>query len=166
MMNGAPNASDWSRTPARAGEAACATVRVAFVTLAAAVRSSGYTTATTYDCRAGTSIWESAKRARSKASARPRLGEKGMAASKTLEGRWVKTIVFTSPMRFASRAATRNTERRVEQEPPLGGRQGREEAAEKRRSPGGQGPKRAANRRDGVVDTKDTVSTLRRSGLR
>src|SRR5215218_1679710 len=57
-------------------------------------------------------------------------------------------------------------ESRVKQERPLGGRQGREEAAEKRRSPGGQGPKRAANRRDGVVDTKDTVSTLRRSGLR
>src|SRR3712207_2769159 len=38
------------------GETACATVRVAFVTLAAAVRSSGSTTATTYDCRAGTSI--------------------------------------------------------------------------------------------------------------
>src|SRR5215212_8348771 len=32
----------------------------------------------------------------------------GEAASKTLEGRWVKTMVFTSPMRPASRAATRN----------------------------------------------------------
>ena len=52
--------------PASAGLAAAARLRGTDVTLAAAARSSGATTAMTYEVRVGTSIWESALRTSSR----------------------------------------------------------------------------------------------------
>ena len=75
--------------------------------LVAAARSAGGTTATTYEPRVGTSICDSALRASSNTNASGRLGMNGTSNNRTLEGRWVNTIVFTRPMRCASRAATR-----------------------------------------------------------
>ena len=79
-----------------------------FVYAAAAVRSLGSTTATTYAWRVGTSICESSERASRSAIATPGSGRTAIAASSTFEGRWVKTIVRSRPIRPASRTATWN----------------------------------------------------------
>ena len=72
---------------------------------AAADRSSGSTTAITYDWRVGTSIWLRLKRSSSTAIASGRVGMSGTRISSTFDGRWVKTIVLISPIRAAIRAA-------------------------------------------------------------
>src|SRR5439155_1667055 len=63
--------------------------------------SAGVTTAMTYALRVGTSICDRALRASSSASAISRLGANAARMSRTLEGRWVNTIVFSRPMRRA-----------------------------------------------------------------
>src|SRR6516164_10192457 len=68
------------------------------VMLAAAGRSSGATTAMTYEARVGTSICDRALRARSRAIAMVRSGAKGIRINRTFDGRWVKTIVLINPM--------------------------------------------------------------------
>ena len=85
--------------------------------LAAAGRSGGVTTAITYDVRDGTSIWERVLRINSSAMAIPSVGAKGTSIKQTFDGRWVKTIVFTRPIRRASRTATgyEKAERRPDQ---------------------------------------------------
>src|SRR6188508_1219920 len=87
------------------GDTAAPTERAMPVTPAAADRSSGSTTAMTYDWRVGTSIWLSANRANRTATASGRVGMNGMRMSSTFDGRWVKTIVSMRPMRAAMRAA-------------------------------------------------------------
>ena len=75
------------------------------VTPAAAERSSGSTTASTYDWRVGTSIWLRTKRASRTATASGSVGISGTRMSSTLDGRWVNTIVLMRPNRAAMRAA-------------------------------------------------------------
>ena len=75
------------------------------VTPAAAERSSGSTTAMTYDWRVGTSIWLRLNRSSRTATASGSVGMSGTRISSTFDGRWVKTIVLMSPIRAAIRAA-------------------------------------------------------------
>src|SRR2546425_12850481 len=77
------------------------------VMLAAAARSPGETTAITYELRVGTSIWDRALRASKRAITHPSAGANGTSNNKTLDGRWVNTIVLTRPIRPAIRAASR-----------------------------------------------------------
>src|SRR5215472_4568582 len=60
----------------------------------------------TYDVRAGTSIWERVLLTSSSAIAIPSVGAKGTSIKQKFDGRCVKTIVFTRPIRRASRTAT------------------------------------------------------------
>src|SRR5256885_16329238 len=87
------------------GEIAAPVVRAIPVTPAAADRSSGSTTAITYDWRVGTSIWLRLNRRSRTVIARARFGINGTRIRKTFEGRWVKTIVLTRPNRAAIRDA-------------------------------------------------------------
>src|SRR3954451_5778861 len=87
------------RKPDRMGLIAAARLRGTAVTLAAAARSPGVTTAMTYEVRVGTSICESALRTNSRVTAAQRAGANGTSTKQTLAGKWVNTIVFTSPMR-------------------------------------------------------------------
>src|SRR5688572_14724600 len=92
--------------PARSGLTAEARLRGTAVTLAAAARSPGVTTAITYEVRVGTSICESAARARRSTIAIQSVGANGVSRRKRLAGRCVNTIVLTSPMRAEIHAAT------------------------------------------------------------
>src|SRR5260370_39602736 len=89
------------------GDAGAAAVRATRVTAAAADRWSASQTAAVYDCRAGTSICEIAKRASRTATANGKVGISGTRINSTLEGTWVKTIVLTSPTRRAMAAAAK-----------------------------------------------------------
>src|SRR5215471_21228158 len=89
------------------GLAAEARLRGTDVMLAAAGRSVTGTIAITYELRVGTSICDSAARAKSSAIAQARSGMNGTRIRQRLEGKWVKTIVLTSPKRPAMRTATR-----------------------------------------------------------
>src|SRR6267142_7053689 len=95
------------RNPETEEEAAQAVVRTRLVAPLAKVRSAGATSAATYDCRVGTSISTKDSRSRNNASAQPVDGAKGTAIRNRLEGRWVKTMVRTRPMRRARNAAPR-----------------------------------------------------------
>lgn len=90
------------------GLTAAARLRGTDVTLAAAGRSGGVTTAITYEERVGTSICESAARTRSSPSAASRLGAMAARIRHTLEGMCVNTMVFTRPICRESQAATGN----------------------------------------------------------
>ena len=76
------------------------------VTAAAGVRSAGVTTAITSACRVGTSICDSVVRASSSTAATGNDGANATAASSTLLGRCVPTIVATSPNRRANLGAS------------------------------------------------------------
>src|SRR6476619_4359843 len=106
MTSGTPVTVVDSNAPAIVGLTADARLRGTAVTLAAAGRSSGVTTAITYDVRVGTSICESAARISSRASTIARFGTKAATIRHRLEGMCVNTMVFTRPKRLASRAAT------------------------------------------------------------
>jgi len=93
------------KSPANAGATAHAPSRTRCVIPDASVRSSGLTTAMTYDWRVGTSISTSPSRRRNSPAATGKLGAKGTVARRRLDGMCVKTIVFTSPIRLASQAA-------------------------------------------------------------
>ena len=105
--SGQPKPEAASIAPASAGLAAAARLRGTDVTLAAAGRSSGATTAMTYEVRVGTSIWESALRTSNSAIASGRFGAKGTSARHRLAGRCVNTIVLMSPIRSAIQAAAK-----------------------------------------------------------
>src|ERR1044071_569959 len=104
---GAANATCCIKTPATAEAAAHAPFLTRLVTPAANVRSSGCTTAATYDCRVGTSISTSDSRSRNNTIAHRGEGMNAAAIRNMLEGRWVKTMVLISPIRRASHAAPR-----------------------------------------------------------
>ena len=106
MTSGSAYIPAANRAPAIAGLTAAARLRGTEVTLAAAERYAGVTTTMTYEERVGTSIWESAARASRKAMARCILGEKAAQIKNRLDGRCVKTMVFTSPIFRDSQAAT------------------------------------------------------------
>src|SRR5260221_7896148 len=74
--SGNPRKDVDNSAPDIAGLMADAKLRGTAVTLAAAVRSAGVTTAITYDVRVGTSICERAERTSSSASTIVTLGEK------------------------------------------------------------------------------------------
>src|SRR6266511_3863123 len=95
-------------SPASAGPTGRVTYRAVLVAAAAAVRSVGGTSAITYAWRVGTSICDSKVRASSSPTAAGRLGASGTTASSRLDGRWVNTIVASSPTLAASRGAARN----------------------------------------------------------
>src|SRR5439155_4726972 len=96
--NGTPSPS-WVSGAASRGPIGRVTYRAVLVIPAAAVRSPGSTTPTTYACRVGTSICESAKRESRSAIATPWLGARGIVARRTFDGRCVKTIVLSRPIR-------------------------------------------------------------------
>jgi hypothetical protein len=77
-------------------------VRATPVIPAAADRSSGRTIAIVYDCLAGTSIWLMLNLASRTTIADVRFGMSGTQIRRIFEGRCVKTIVRTSPMRVAN----------------------------------------------------------------
>src|SRR6188472_1160974 len=108
MTSGHPNVVRANIQPARIGGTAEARLRGTAVTLAAAGRSAGVTTAITYEVRVGTSICDSAERSSNSPSVRYRLGENAARIRNTLEGICVNTMVLTSPMRLAIQAATGN----------------------------------------------------------
>jgi len=87
--SGHPNPDTLSKDPASTGPRAAAKLRGTEVMLAAAGRSAGGTIAITYDVRVGTSICESALRARSSAIAQPSVGMNGTRMRKRLDGRCV-----------------------------------------------------------------------------
>src|SRR5918998_4176264 len=106
MTSGQPKAEREKSQPERRGARAAARLLGTAVTLAAAGRSAGETTAITYELRTGTSICDSALRSRRKATASSTFGMKGVKTRKRFAGRWVKTAVSSSPMRLAIRTAT------------------------------------------------------------
>src|SRR5215469_1544470 len=107
MSSGHPNAESVRRYPEIIEPAAQANGLGAAVMLAAAGRSSGRTTAMTYELLVGTSICDRALRASSRPIAVARFGANGTSISSTFDGRWVNTIVLISPMRSAIGTATR-----------------------------------------------------------
>src|SRR5262245_27917866 len=107
ITSGHPKVDSPSRKPEIRGLSDAAKLRGTAVTLAAAGRSSGVTTAITYELRVGTSICESALRKSRSAIANGNVGMKGVSIKKIFEGRWVNTAVLISPIWSAIRAATR-----------------------------------------------------------
>src|SRR5205809_7976809 len=105
MKNGRLSAATLNAHPLTAGANAEAVLRATLVRPAVAVRSSGSTTAIVYDCRVGTSICEMLIRARNMAAASAPVGMTGTRTSRTLDGKWVKTLVLMRPIRLASHAA-------------------------------------------------------------
>src|SRR5215831_4345048 len=103
-----PSAATLNATPLSTGANAAAAVRTVLVMPAVAVRSWGSTTAIVYDFLVGTSICETLMRSRKNNTASHQVGASGTSISNTLEGKWVKTIVLSSPMRLASGAAPKN----------------------------------------------------------
>src|SRR5436309_15912885 len=106
MTSGTPVTVVESSAPAIVGLIADVRRRGPAVTLAAAGRSSGVTTAITYDVRVGTSICDSAARISSSVSTIVRFGATAATMRQRLDGICVNTIVFTRPKRLASHAAT------------------------------------------------------------
>src|SRR5216683_2634541 len=107
QINGHPEEEASNIIPAGIGARAAARLRGTFVTLAAAARSSGGTTAITYDWRAGTSICDSDDRNSRKTSVSLALGIMAASIRKALDGRCVYTIVLIRPIR-AARATDTN----------------------------------------------------------
>src|SRR6185437_13824635 len=107
QTSGQPKGVAVKAHPASAGESAAARLRGTAVTLAAAGRSAGSTTAMTYDERVGTSISDNRLRNTRQATASGNVGAHAARIRKTLDGRCVNTIVLTKPKRAASRAVTK-----------------------------------------------------------
>src|SRR5580704_15252253 len=105
-MSGQPKDDRFSIAPAGSGANADARLRGTFVTVAAAARSSGGTTAITYDCRAGTSICEVDDRSSRNPIASAGVGIRAASISIRFDGRWLNTIVLIRPKRDASAAET------------------------------------------------------------
>src|SRR5918998_3005680 len=107
MTSGQPKAEREKSQPERRGARAAARLLGTAVTLAAAGRSAGETTAITYELRTGTSICDSALRSSRNVTASSTVGMKGVSTRKRFAGKWVKTAVLRSPMRLAIRTAAR-----------------------------------------------------------
>ena len=105
MSSGQPKPLTLNIQPAIDGPAAEASDRGTLVTLAAAGRSSGVTTAITYEVRAGTSIADIVLRNMSIAIASGRDGMNGVSIRKILAGMWVYAIVLIRPTFFANHGA-------------------------------------------------------------
>ena len=84
--SGNPENGPASIKPAKAGLIDDARLRGTAVTLAAAARSAGVTTAITYDDRVGTSICDNADRIRSSPIVRVRFGENAARMRQMLDG--------------------------------------------------------------------------------
>src|SRR5262245_5198618 len=106
MTSGSAKKDAEKSAPDIVGLTADARLRGTAVTLAAAVRSGGVTTAMTYDVRVGTSIWDRAERTSRSPSTNVRLLENAAMIRQTLEGMCVKTMVLIRPKCFPNRAAT------------------------------------------------------------
>src|SRR5208282_419570 len=102
QISGQPNDDRFSIAPAGNGAIAAARLRGTLVTVAAAARSSGGTTAITYDWRAGTSICAVEKRSSRNVIASPGVGINAATISMAFDGRWLNTIVLMRPNRAAS----------------------------------------------------------------
>src|SRR6266581_4360075 len=107
MTKGAEKATFCIKKPATDEPTAQKILRARFAMPLANVRSLGRTTAETYDWRVGTSISTSASRHRNSTIATFNEGANAVATKNMLEGKCVKTMVFTSPMRRANHAAPR-----------------------------------------------------------
>src|ERR1700722_17675859 len=107
IRSGRPKPASDCKHPEMIEPVAQAKVLGTDVTLAAPGRSSGLTTAMTYDARVGTSICDNALRAISKPTAIVRFGANGISIRNTLDGKWVKTIVLIRPNRSAIGTAIR-----------------------------------------------------------
>src|SRR5262249_25885298 len=107
IKSGSPENPVPSKAPLSAGPTDRARLRGAAVIPAAADCSAGVTTAITYDVRVGTSICDSAARMSRNISTTGRLGTNAATIRQRFDGICVNTIVFTRPIRFAIRAATR-----------------------------------------------------------
>src|SRR5438128_12423843 len=107
MRSGQAKALTLISQPASTGLIAEARLRGTAVMLAAAARSTGTTTAITYELRVGTSICDRALRASRSAITDARLDAKGTSNRRMLDGKCVNTIVLTSPIRLAIRVAAR-----------------------------------------------------------
>src|SRR5260370_889357 len=94
MIKGHASYPASNSAPAMAGLTAAARLLGTAVTLAAAGRSRGVTTAITYEDRVGTSSWESAARTSSSASASQRLGTIAARIRQRLDGACVNTMVL------------------------------------------------------------------------
>src|SRR5689334_20175132 len=94
------------RSPVKTGAIAAPVVLATDVMPAVADRSLALTIAMTYDCRVGTSIWLMLKRSSRTTIAEDRFGISGTRINKTLDGRCVKTMVFTKPNFDARRDAS------------------------------------------------------------
>src|SRR4051794_2978525 len=90
--------------PEIAGPKAVAKLRGVLVIAEAAGRSGSVTTAMTYEDLAGASIACISARMDNVVSASAAVGMKGVSIKKRFAGRWLNTITFTSPNRFASGA--------------------------------------------------------------
>src|SRR5262245_48380633 len=106
MTSGKPENAVENSAPASVGLMDDARLRGTAVTLAAAGRSAGVTTAITYEVLVGTSICDSAARINSSISTAVKLGRNAARIRQMLDGIWVKTIVFTRPNFLERRAAT------------------------------------------------------------
>src|SRR5215472_4779561 len=106
IKSGRPANDVASKAPEKIGLIDDARLRGTAVTLAAAVRSAGVTTAITNEVRVGTSICASADRTSSRARTIVRLEEKAARMRQMLDGMCVKPMVLTNPSRCARRAAT------------------------------------------------------------
>src|SRR5262249_61189068 len=104
-MRGAEKAMTCISVPAAADPIAHHTFRAKFVTALAKLRSFGATSDATYDCRVGTSISTRASLAKNSATPHCTDGANGTAIRNKLDGKWVNTMVFTSPMRRGSQTA-------------------------------------------------------------
>src|SRR5215470_1090097 len=102
MKSGAEKAIFCMNRPATDEETAQEIFRPRLVTPLAKVRSSGRTTAATYDWRVGTSISTSDSRKRNRTMAHRAEGATEAAIRKMLDGRCVNTMVLISPIRRAS----------------------------------------------------------------
>src|SRR5919108_1767074 len=107
ITSGHPNGERVNSHPAIAGLSEAVRLRGTAVRLEAAGRSSGPTTAMTYELRTGTSICESRLLRIRNPRVIPRSGARAAAIRKRLAGRCVNTIVGINPKRLAMRAATR-----------------------------------------------------------
>ena len=106
MKNGTLIDAGWAnKIPAKTGANAAPVVLDMPAMPAAADRSCGGTTAIVYDCRVGTSIWLILNRRSRTAIASETVGIRGIRIRRILEGRCVKTMVFTRPKRDARRDA-------------------------------------------------------------
>src|SRR6187401_3209167 len=105
MISGQPNVDSLSLHPAAIGGSADARLRGTLVMLAAAGRSSGVTTAMTYEPRAGTSICDRADRHSRQVTASAAVGKTSVSIGRLFSGTGVTSGVGQSALAVAMRTA-------------------------------------------------------------